>query len=397
MVERGRHFLMLPGPTPVPERVQRAMLVSGIDFASPEFVASARSCHRDLARLFGTAGEVIAYIANGHGAWEVPLVNLFEPGDTILVTGTGRFSRSWSEMAEHLGLVAVETATDWRRAFDPDLIAERLAADREHRIKAVLAVHTETATACTGDLPALRRAMDSTGHPALLAVDAIASLGVEPFAMDEWGMDVALSASQKGLMLPAGLAFVALNGKAMAVAERCRHPRRYWDIQFRRGDESYMWFHGTPPVQAMFGLRAALDMLFEEGLDTVVARHRRLADGVRRAVAAWSEAGAMEINALQPEQRSNAVTAIRTEEGLDPVRLRQVTRERFALSIGGGLGDLQGRAFRIGHLGDLNEPMVLGALGAIEAAFRVCDFPFRSGLDAAAAYFAEASPSTGTT
>jgi alanine-glyoxylate transaminase/serine-glyoxylate transaminase/serine-pyruvate transaminase len=389
-VERGRHFLQLPGPTPVPERVSRAMHRAGHDFAEPGFAALTRSCLHDLGRVFGTAGEVFAFSANGHGAWELALVNFLEPGDAVLVPGTGQFSRSWAEMARRLGFAVVELPADWRRAADVAAVEQALREDRAHRIRAVLAVHTETAAGTRSNLRAIRRALDAARHPALLVADAIASLAVEAFAMDDWGIDVALAASQKGLMLPPGLAFLAVGREAMAAAERCRHPRRYWDLQFRRGGEAYMWWHGTPPVQMIWGLREALDMLLEEGLEQVVARHHRLAEAVRRCVLAWAEGGALMLNAVEPSERANAVTTIRTATGSDPDRLRRICRDAFAISLGAGLGELQGKAFRIGHLGDLNAPTVLGALAGVEAALRVCGISHgRGGLEAAVAWLAD--------
>jgi alanine-glyoxylate transaminase/serine-glyoxylate transaminase/serine-pyruvate transaminase len=389
-VERGRHFLQLPGPTPVPERVLRAMHRGGNDFAEPRFVALTRSCLADLARMFGTEGSVFAYSANGHGAWEAALVNLLDPGDAVLVPGTGQFSRSWSEMARRLALEVVELPADWRRAADAAAVEEALRADRgAHRIKAVLAVHTETATSTRSDPRLFRRALDAAGHPALLVVDAIASLAIEPFAMDAWGIDVALAASQKGLMLPAGLAFLALGARGAEAVLRCRHPRRYWDVEFRRGEEAYMWWHGTPPVQMVWGLREALDMLLEEGLERVTGRHHRLAEAVRRCVAAWAGAGTLELNALRPEERANAVTTILTAPGVDPDRLRATLRDELAISLGAGLGDLRGRAFRIGHLGDVNATTILGVLAGIEAGMRRCGITHGAGgLDAAVAWVA---------
>lgn len=388
-VERGRHFLQLPGPTSVPERVLRAMHRAGNDFAEPGFAALTRSCLHDLGRVFGTEGEVFAFSANGHGAWELALVNFLEPGDTVLVPGTGQFSRSWAEMARRLGFSVIELPADWRRAADVAAVKRALAEDREHRIKAVLVVHTETAAGTRSDLAAIRGALDRTAHPALFFADAIASLAVEPFAMDEWGIDVALAASQKGLMLPPGLAFLAVGERAMTVAERCRYPRRYWDLQFRRGSEPYMWWHGTPPVQMIWGLREALDMLLEEELAQVIARHRRLAEAVRRCVEAWSACGTLALNAVSPAERANAVTTVLTAAGISPDRLRRVCRDSFAISLGAGLGELEGKAFRIGHLGDLNAPTVLGALAGIEAAMRVCGIPYGpGGLDAAVAWLA---------
>jgi len=389
-VERGRHFLQLPGPTPVPERVLRAMHRGGNDFAEPSFVELTRSCFADLARVFGTEGAVIAFSANGHGAWEAALANLLDPGETVLVPGTGQFSRSWSEMARRLGLEVIELPADWRRAADAAAVEAALRADGARRIRAVLAVHTETATSTRSDPRSFRRALDACSHPALLVVDAIASLAVEPFAMDAWGIDAALAASQKGLMLPSGLAFLALNERALAQAERCRSPRRYWDVQFRRGQESYTWWHGTPPVQMVWGLREALDMLLEEGLAAVTRRHFRLAEAVRRCALAWSAAGTLALNALVPQERANAVTTIRTAPGVDPDRLRGMLRDELAISLGGGLGDLQGQAFRIGHLGDVNATTILGVLAGIEAGLRRCRIPHGAGgLDAAIAWIAE--------
>lgn len=389
-VERGRHFLQLPGPSPVPDRVLRAMHRSGNDFADPRFVAMTRRCLADLGQIFGTAGPVFVFSANGHGAWEAVLANLLDPGDAVLVPGTGQFSRSWSEMARRLGLAVAELPADWRRAADIGAVEAALRADRARRIKAVLAVHTETATSTRTDLQAIRQALDAADHPALFVVDAIASLAIEPFAMDAWGIDASLAASQKGLMLPAGMCFLALAPKAMAAAEACRHPRRYWDVQFRRGEESYMWWHGTPPVQMVWGLREALDMLLEEGLDAVTRRHFRLAEAVRRCVAAWSAAGTLELNALVPHERANAVTTILADPRVDPDRLRRMACREFAISLGAGLGDLQGRAFRIGHLGDLNATTILGVLAGIEAALRRCGVAHGTGgLDAAIAWIAQ--------
>lgn len=383
-VERGRHFLQLPGPTPVPDRVLRAMHRSGNDFAESRFVALSRGCLDDLARLFGTAGEVFGFSANGHGAWEAALVNLLDPGDTVLVPGTGQFSRSWAEMARQLGLEVIELPADWRRSVDLAAVEAAILRDPGCRIRAVLAVHTETATSTRSDLAALRALLDRTGHPALLVADLIASLAVEPVAMDAMGVDAALAASQKGLMLPAGLAFLALGPRGITAAERCRHPRRYWDVAFRRGAECYMWWHGTPPVQMVWGLREALDMLNEEGHAAVAERHFRLAEAVRRCVAAWGEAGTLELNALEPAERANAVTTILAEPGVEPDRLRRCCQSEFAISLGGGLGELQGRALRIGHLGDVNATTILGVLAGIEAAMRRCGVAHgRGGLDAA--------------
>ncbi|MEZ5826520.1 MAG: aminotransferase class V-fold PLP-dependent enzyme [Geminicoccaceae bacterium] len=385
MVHRpGRNFLHTPGPTNIPDAILSAMHRPAEDFAAPEFTETARGCLDDLKGVFRTEGEVFAFIANGHGSWEVPLVNLLEPSDTLLVPLAGRFSAAWAEMAERLDLKLRTIPADLTRAIDPNAVGEALAADRSRDIRAVLCVHTETASGTRSDIAAIRKAMDDAGHPALLVVDAIASLAIEPFEMDGWGIDCALTASQKGLMMPPGLAFVALGEKAMEVAERCRHPRRYWDLQFRRGDLSYMWFHGTPPLQQVWGLRAALDRIRAEGLEQVIRRHRRLADAVRAAVAHWSGAGALCFQCRNPDERADAVTAIRVADGHDPDAMRRLARERYNLSLGGGLGDLEGKIFRIGHLGDLNEPMILGALATAELALLESGVPITSGGTTAA-------------
>ncbi len=400
MLQRGRIFLATPGPTNVPDRVLRAMHRAAEDFAAPPFSETVRSCLADLARVFRTQGRVFSFIGNGHAAWEVPLVNLVEPGEAVLLPVTGRFSQSWAEMAEQLGLATRRLELPRDRPVDPAAIEAALRADRGPRIKAVLAVQTETATGITSDMAAIRRAIDAAGHPALFVVDAIASLAAEPFAMDDWGIDTALTASQKGLMLPPGLCFVALNDRALGVAESCRHPRRYFDINFRRGAETYRWFHGTPPLQQIWGLRESLDMLFEEGLETVIARHRRLAQAVRACVARWAEAGDLAFHCPVPEARSNAVTAIRVAPGVDPDAMRRLARDRYQTALGAGLGELEGKAFRIGHLGDLNEPMILGTLAACELALRCSGIAHRSGgLEAATACLAAAdavSPDAGT-
>ncbi len=384
MTPRGRIFLATPGPTNVPDRVLRAMHRAAEDFAAPAFSGVARSCLDDLARVFRTEGEVFCFIGNGHAAWEVPLLNLVEPGDAVLMPVSGRFSQNWADMAEKLGLEVVRLEMDRRLPLDADQIRERLRHDREHRIKAVLVVQTETATAISSDIEAVRGALDEARHPALFVVDAIASLAIEPFAMDEWGIDCALTASQKGLMVAPGLCFAAFGERALEVAERCRHPRRYFDIGLRRGAKTYEWFHGTPPMQHIWGLREALDMLLEEGLDEVVLRHRRLADAVRACVARWGEAGALSFHASDPASRANGVTAIRTAPGIDPDAMRRCARDSYATALGAGLGDMEGQAFRIGHMGDLNEPMILGTLASVELAMRRNAIPFGQGGLAAA-------------
>ena len=377
---RGRNFLMTPGPSNVPDRVLAAMHRPAVDLVDSDFMAVADSCFDDLARVFRTASRVFVYASNGHGAWEAALVNLVDEGDLVLVPSTGMFSSAWGQLASDLGAAVEELEGDWRSAFDPDRIEERLRADRDHRIKAVLAVHTDTATSVTSDIAAVRRALDASRHPALLMADVVASLGTVDFRMDDWGVDVAVAGSQKGLMTPPGLAFTAVSARAL---ERCRTTgtrRGYWDWQRRMdSEEFYMKFFGTPPEHLVWGLREALDMLLEEGLETAFARHRRLASAVHAAVGVWGEAGALELNAVNPAERAASVTTIRVAKGIDSNRLRVLARDELDISLGYGLGPLDGKAFRIGHMGWINEPMVLGALGGVEMAMQACGVPYRKG------------------
>jgi alanine-glyoxylate transaminase/serine-glyoxylate transaminase/serine-pyruvate transaminase len=390
MVRRGRDLIQLPGPTNIPERVLRAMHRPIVDFASAEFTAMARGCLLDLRRVFQTEGPVFAYSANGHGSWEVVLDNLIAPGELVLMPDTGRFARSWGEMAEALGVRVRSTGPCYSGPVDPAEIESALRADRGHEIRAVMMVHVETSTGVAHDVGAVRRAIDAAGHPALLLVDAIASLGAMALPMDALGIDLVVTASQKGLMLPPGMAFVAVGSRALRVGAHGGAPRRYWDWRLRHGDESYMWFYGTPPVQMIYGLREALDMLFEEGLPAVFARHHRLAEATRRAVAHWGQDGALAFQCEVPPARSDIVTAIRFPHGDDPDALRSLCRDRLSVAFGGGIGQFAGQLLRIGHLGDLNEPMILGALATLEAGLRhqgIRHAP--GGVTAAAAYLAE--------
>jgi alanine-glyoxylate transaminase/serine-glyoxylate transaminase/serine-pyruvate transaminase len=388
-VKRGRNFLQTPGPTPVPERVLQAMHRQAIDFSGPEFIDLARSCFQDLQPIFKTSGPVFLYTASGHGAWEAALANSLTPGQRVLVPETGNFSASWSQMAEALGIEVESLAGDWRHGIDPAAVGARLAEDRSHEIKAVLAVHTDTATGITSDVAALKPAMDAAGHPALLMVDVVASLATVDFRMDDWGVDVAVAAAQKGLMVPPGLGFTAASEKALKVGETAKMPRTYWDWRQRQSEEHYRWFCGTAPEHLIFALREALDMLAEEGLDAIFARHARLAEATRKAVAVWSEAGALDFNARVAGERANSVTTILAAEDIDAAAFRERCHEVFDVSLGGGLGRLNGRAFRIGHMGDINEPMLLGALGAVEACLQFSGIPHgRGGVLAAVDYLA---------
>ena len=377
---RGRNFLMTPGPSNIPDRVLAAMHRPAVDLVDPDFVALTESCFDDLAKVFRTEGRVFLYASNGHGAWEASLANLIGEDDLVLAPSTGMFSWAWGQLASDLGANVEEMEGDWRSAFDPDRIEERLRGDTEHRIKAVLAVQTDTATSVTSDIAAVRHALDACAHPALLMADVVASLGTVDFRMDDWGVDVAIAGSQKGLMTPPGLAFTAVSPRALEQSRTAGIRRGYWDWERRLNDEEfYMKFFGTPPEHLMWGLREALDMLFEEGLETAFARHRRLAAAVHAAVDVWGQAGALELNTVNPAERATSVTTIRVARGIDSNRLRLLARDELDVSLGYGLGPLDGKAFRIGHMGWINEPMVLGALGAVEMAMQACGVPYRKG------------------
>ncbi|MEO1092943.1 MAG: aminotransferase class V-fold PLP-dependent enzyme [Pseudomonadota bacterium] len=390
MLRRGRNLIQLPGPTNIPDRVLSAMHRPVVDFAADPFKSMARQCLIDLQQVFQTKGAVYAYSANGHGVWEVAIDNLLAPGDRVLMPETGRFSQAWAEMAEALGIQIVTTEAFHDRPVDPAVIEQVLREDQGHAIKALMMVHVETSTGITHDIAAMRRALDAAGHPALLLIDAIASLGCIDLPMDDLGIDLVITASQKGLMMPAGMAFVAVGERAEHVSANGGSRRRYWDWRLRQGDESYFWFYGTPPVQMMFGLRAALDMLFEEGLANVFARHARLGEATRRAVAAWGREGDLAFQCVVPEARSDVVTAVRFPSGANPNDLRTLCRERLSVAFGGGIGPFEGELLRIGHLGDLNEQMILGALASLEVAMKATGVPHApGGVAAATGYLAE--------
>ena len=377
---RGRNFLMTPGPTTIPDRVLAAMHRPAVDLVDSDFMALTESCFADLARVFRTDSRVFVYASNGHGAWEAALANLIGEGDLVLAPTTGVFSWAWGRLAGDLGAEVEELEGDWRSAFDPGRIEERLRADSEHRIKAVLAVQTDTATSVTSDIAAVRRALDASRHPALLMADVVASLGTVDFRMDDWGVDVAVAGSQKGLMTPPGLAFTAVSPRALERSRSAGIRRGYWDwVRRMDSEEFYMKFFGTPPEHLIWGLREALDMLFEEGLEIAFARHRRLADAVHAAVGVWGRGGALELNAVNPVERATSVTTIRVAKGVDANRLRLVARDELDISLGYGLGPLDGKAFRIGHMGWINEPMLLGALGGVEMAMQACGVPYHKG------------------
>jgi alanine-glyoxylate transaminase / serine-glyoxylate transaminase / serine-pyruvate transaminase len=385
----GMHFFMNPGPTNIPDRILRAMDKGAIDFTGAEFRAISDECFAGLKRIFKTDATVLAYAATGHGAWEAALVNLFSPGDKVLLVESGFFSLNWGMRGEAFGLEVETVPNDWRRPADPARIEARLRDDREHRIKAVLLVHCETSTGVLNPVAAVRRAIDAARHPALLLVDTISSLASIDFRMDEWGVDVVVAGSQKGLMLPTGMAFTAVSGKALAASAAAKLPRVYWDWKRLLGEGSQAYWNGTAPVHFFYGLREALRMLDEEGLDAVFARHHRLAEATRRAVRAWRSNAGPEVYASEPGAQSNTVTAVLVPDGCDADRVRQSCLDRFNVSLGGGLDRLRGRVFRIGHLGDLNEPMLLGTIAAVEMALDRVGVPHgKGGVEAAMAYLA---------
>src|SRR5438067_7824470 len=385
----GYHFFMNPGPTNIPDRILRAMDRGTIDFNGAKFKAIAEECLAGLQRVFKTAHPILGYAATGHGAWEAALVNLFSPGDKVLVIESGFFSLNWGLRGEQFGLEVETLPNDWRRAADPAKLEARLRADRDHQIKAVLAVQSETSTGVAHPIPALRNAIDAAGHPALFLVDTISSLASFDFRMDEWGVDVVVAGSQKGLMLPTGMAFTGVSAKALAATAAAKMPRVYWDWRRLMGEGSQAYWNGTAPVHFFYGLQEALRMLEEEGLDNVFARHYRLAEATRRAVRVWRSNNGPEIFALDPAAQSDSITAVLVPEGYDADKIRQAALDKFNVSLGGGLDRLRGRVFRIGHMGDLNETMVLGAIAAVEMALDLTGVPHgRGAVQAAMEYLA---------
>lgn len=390
-IRRGRNLLLSPGPTNIPDRVLRAMQRPALDLHCEEIVSLSRSCLDDLKPIFRTReGETFIYAANGHGAWESALSNCLSPRDRILVFETGVFGEAWAGMGQSLGLEPEFITGDWRHGVDPHAVEDRLRADKNHVLKAILMVQTDTATGITSDVAAVRKAIDAASHPALFMVDAVASLAATDLRMDEWKVDVAVAASQKALMSPPGLALVAASPKALTHADEATLPRHYWDWRRRLDQEAYMWFCGTAPEHLLYALRESIDMVNEEGLENIFRRHQRLADAIRAGINVWAEAGAVELNALLPREQSNSVSTIRVDERYSAVSIRETCENHLNTSLGGGLGRLAGKAFRIGHMGDINEHMVLGALASVELAMQMCGVPHgKGGVDAAIATLAE--------
>lgn len=372
----GRHLLQIPGPTNVPDRVLRAMARPVIDHRGPEFARLTLSIFERLAEVFATTAPVVVFPSSGTGGWEAALVNTLSPGDGVLMFETGHFAIMWGEVARRLGLEVELVPGDWRSGVDTTVIESRLRADADHRIGAVAVVHNETSTGVASDISAVRRALDRAGHPALLLVDAISSLGSMEYRHDEWGVDVTVAGSQKGLMLPPGLAFNAVGERARAAMAAAQLPRSYWDWRPILSANERGFFPYTPATNLLFGLDEALTMLvMEEGMEAVCRRHRRFAEATRRAVAGWG----LGLVARTPEEYSPTLTAVMVPDGCDADALRQIILERFDMSLGTGLGKLQGKAFRIGHLGDLNELALAGTLCGVEMGLGLAQVPHVSG------------------
>jgi alanine-glyoxylate transaminase / serine-glyoxylate transaminase / serine-pyruvate transaminase len=394
----GRHFLQIPGPSPVPDRILRAMSLPTIDHRGPEFGALGKKVLAGLARVFRTRHPVIVYPASGTGAWEAALANTMSPGDALLMFETGHFATLWQKMALRLGLVpeflavpGIDAQTQlpwaWRRGVQADLIEQRLREDAQHRIKAVCVVHNETSTGATSDIAAVRRAIDAAKHPALLMVDTISGLACADFRHDDWGVDVSVSGSQKGLMLPPGISFNAVSPKALEASKAAKLPRSFWAwdeiVEMNKGG----YWPYTPNTNLLYGLSEALDMILGQGLEAVFARHQRWAEGVRGAVRAWG----LPIQCADAAVYSPVLTGVVTPAGVDADAIRKLIHERFDLSLGTGLGKVRGRMFRIGHLGDCNELTLMAALAGVEMGLKLSGVALAgSGVQAAMDFFAAA-------
>jgi alanine-glyoxylate transaminase/serine-glyoxylate transaminase/serine-pyruvate transaminase len=371
----GRHFLQIPGPTNVPDRVLRAISQATIDHRGPEFAQLALEVFQGLQTIFRTTGTVVIYPSSGTGAWEASLVNTLSPGDKVLMFETGYFAALWRNVAVKLGLEVDFVPGDWRHGVDPAVVDQKLAADRDRKIKAVAVVHNETSTGATSRVHDIRKAIDRANHPALLMVDTISSLASIDYRHDEWGVDVTVCCSQKGLMLPPGLGLNAVSSKALEASKSARLPRSYWDWEAMIRDNKMGFFPYTPATNLLYGLREALRMLLEEGLDRVFARHLRHAEATRRAVRAWG----LEILCLNPDEYSPALTTVVMPEGHDADALRKTVLEKFDMSLGTGLGKLKGKVFRIGHLGDFNDLMLAGTLCGVEMGLSLAGIPYTKG------------------
>jgi alanine-glyoxylate transaminase / serine-glyoxylate transaminase / serine-pyruvate transaminase len=393
VVRAGREFLAIPGPTTVPDEVLQAMHRPAVEIYSGALLQLTDGLLRDLSGIFRTTGRSYIYIANGHGAWEAALTNVLSRGEKILVLESGRFAAGWGDAAARMGVEVEVLKGSWRRAVRAADVEARLSKDKERTIKAILAVQIDTASGVVNDIASIGKAIRAARHDALFMVDAVASLGCMPFEMDEWGVDVAMSGSQKGLMTPPGLGFVAAGARAREAHQRADLRTPYWDWTSREGEEHYLKYAGTPPEHLMFALRRALDMLFEEGLPNVFLRHRLLAEANRRAVEVWSMGGALDFNIIDRSERSDTVTTVLMNAGRDPRPLLDYCNQKCGVVLGVGIGDLSGKAFRIAHMGHINAPMLLGTLGVIEiglAALRIPHAP--GGCQAAIEWLGENIP-----
>jgi alanine-glyoxylate transaminase / serine-glyoxylate transaminase / serine-pyruvate transaminase len=385
----GRHFLQIPGPTNVPDRVLRAMDNPTIDHRGARFAELAKACLEGMKAVFQTENHVIIFPASGTGAWEAALVNTLSPGDRVLAFDTGHFATLWSKMATNLGLRVDFVPSDWRNGVNPAAVAAKLSADQEHEIQAVMVIHNETSTGVTSNIAALRRAIDDTKHPALLLVDTISSLASIDYRHDEWGVDVAVGGSQKGLMLPPGLSFNAVSPKAMEAGKTSKLPKSYWRWEQMLENNARGFFPYTPATNLLYGLREALKMLLEEELANVFRRHDRLAEATRRAVRGWG----LEIWACNPAEYSSTCTAVLLPDGFSESAFRAQLLDRFNMSLGAGLGKTAGKVFRIGHLGDFNELMLAGTLAGIEMGLDLAGIPHRKGgINAALDYLTGQKP-----
>ena len=371
----GRHFLQIPGPSPIPDRVLRAMDRAVIDHRGPEFSELGLNVLRDIKPVFGTESHVIIFPSSGTGAWEAALVNTLSPGDKVLMFETGHFASLWQELAGKLGLEIEFVGGDWRSGVNAGQVEEKLRADNGHTYKAVCMVHNETSTGVTSNVPNVRASMDAAGHPALLMVDTISSLGSMAYQHDAWDVDVTVSGSQKGLMLPPGLGFNTISDKALQVSKSNRLTRSYWDWQAMIANNESGYFPYTPATNLLFGLQESLAMLNEEGLDKVFARHDRMAEATRRAVQAWG----MEVLCNNPDEYSSVLTGVMMPDGVDADVVRKVILDNFDMSLGTGLGKLKGKIFRIGHLGEINELTLIGALSGVEMGLSLADVPHQKG------------------
>jgi alanine-glyoxylate transaminase / serine-glyoxylate transaminase / serine-pyruvate transaminase len=382
----GRHFLQIPGPTNVPDRVLRAIDQATIDHRGPEFAVLGKTVIAGMKRVLKTQGDVVIYPASGTGAWEAALVNTLSPGDQVLMAETGHFATLWKRLAERMGLAVRFLPGDWRHGASAAAIEAELKADIQHAIKAVCVVHNETSTGVASNVPAIRAAIDRTAHPALYMCDTISSLASIDYRHDEWGVDVTVAGSQKGLMLPPGLSFNAISAKALDAAKSAKMPRSYWDWNEMLAINASGYFPYTPATNLLYGLAEALDMLFGEGLDNVFARHDRLAQATRHAVRAWE----LEILCANPSEYSSSLTAVMMPEGHNADAFRKIVQDRFDMSLGQGLGKMSGKIFRIGHLGWFNDLMLCGTLAGVEMGLALARVPHRKGgAQAAMDYLAE--------